>query len=232
MQTLRWTQVRWEKGHRRGAYYQCEACGEAIYERAKLDLLAAGEWRATAEGEGLAAGFHLSALYSPFETWAEIAVEHGRVYRDPSRLRAWINLKLGEPFEDRASQIPEPALIMARCESWGAGLPDGVAILTGGVEDAAHEEPSRSNFNGAKPGVPDGMKVDNAGNVYCGGSGGIWILDAKGKKLGRIVHGQPQTTNLAFGGADWKTLYFTNARVLGSVNLKIAGNPVPALIKG
>jgi sugar lactone lactonase YvrE len=40
------------------------------------------------------------------------------------------------------------------------------------------------------------MKVDSAGNVYCGGSGGIWILDAKGKKLGRIVHGQPQTTNL------------------------------------
>ena len=68
--------------------------------------------------------------------------------------------------------------------------------------------------------------------LYCGGSGGIWILDAKGKKLGRIVHGQPQTTNLAFGGADWKTLYFTNARFLGSVNLKIAGTPVPASKKG
>jgi SMP-30/Gluconolactonase/LRE-like region len=84
-----------------------------------------------------------------------------------------------------------------------------------------------AELGGGEPGVPDGMKVDSAGNVYCGGSGGIWILDAKGKKLGRIVHGQPQTTNLAFGGADWKTLYFTNARFLGSVNLKIAGTPVP-----
>src|ERR1700746_3640719 len=67
-----------------------------------------------------------------------------------------------------------------------------------------------AELGGSEPGVPDGMKVDVAGNVYCGGSGGIWILDAKGEKLGRIVHGQPQTTNLAFGGADWKTLYFTN----------------------
>ena len=61
----------------------------------------------------------------------------------------------------------------------------------------------------AEPGVPDGMKVDVAGNVYCGGAGGLWILDPKGKKLGRIVHGQPATTNIAFGGDDWKTLYFT-----------------------
>jgi gluconolactonase len=88
-----------------------------------------------------------------------------------------------------------------------------------------------ADLGGAEPGVPDGMKVDSAGNVYCGGSGGIWILDAKGKKLGRIVHGQPQTTNLAFGGADWKTLYFTNWYFLGSVNLRIAGTPVPAAKK-
>jgi len=88
-----------------------------------------------------------------------------------------------------------------------------------------------ADLGGTEPGVPDGMKVDTAGNVYCGGSGGIWILDPKGKKLGRIVHGQPQTTNLAFGGPDWKTLYFTNWNFLGSVNLRIAGMPVPAIKK-
>ena len=88
-----------------------------------------------------------------------------------------------------------------------------------------------ADLGGTEPGVPDGMKVDTAGNVYCGGSGGIWILDPKGKKLGRIVHGQPQTTNLAFGGPDWKTLYFTNWNFLGSVNLRIAGMPVPAVKK-
>jgi len=83
------------------------------------------------------------------------------------------------------------------------------------------------DLRGSEPGVPDGMKVDVAGNVYCGGSGGIWIMDPQGKKLGRIVHGHPATTNIAFGGDDWKTLYFTSRTHLGSVNVKIAGIPVP-----
>ncbi len=84
------------------------------------------------------------------------------------------------------------------------------------------------DLRGAESGVPDGMKVDVEGNVYCGGAGGLWIIDPKGKKLGRIVHGAPATTNLAFGGADWKTLYFTSRNHLGAVNVKIAGIPVPA----
>ena len=84
-----------------------------------------------------------------------------------------------------------------------------------------------ADLTGPEPGVPDGMKVDVAGNVYCGGAGGIYVMDSKGKKLGRIVHGQPATTNMAFGGDDWKTLFFTSRTTLGSVNLKIAGLPVP-----
>jgi sugar lactone lactonase YvrE len=53
-------------------------------------------------------------------------------------------------------------------------------------------------------------------------------MDKTGKKLGRIVHGGMNTTNIAFGGDDWKTLYFTSRNFLGSVNVKIAGVPVPA----
>ena len=85
-----------------------------------------------------------------------------------------------------------------------------------------------ADLRGDEPGVPDGMKVDVEGNVYCGGSGGLWILDPKGKKLGRIAHGASATTNLAFGGDDWKTLYFTSRNHLGAVNVKISGLPVPA----
>src|ERR671924_860738 len=83
------------------------------------------------------------------------------------------------------------------------------------------------DLQGDEPGVPDGMKVDVEGNVYCGGPGGIWVMDARGKKLGRIVHGAPATTNLAFGGDDWKTVFFTRRTHLGSVNVKIPGIPVP-----
>src|SRR5712672_1347779 len=84
-----------------------------------------------------------------------------------------------------------------------------------------------ADLRGSEPGVPDGMKVDTAGNVYCGGSGGIWLLDPQGKKLGRVVHGEPATTNIGFGGDDWKTLFFTSRTHLGAVNLRIAGLPVP-----
>ena len=83
------------------------------------------------------------------------------------------------------------------------------------------------DLNGPEPGVPDGMKVDSAGNVYTGGPGGLHIMDKNGKKVGRIIHGAPATTNMAFGGDDWKTLYFTTRSSLNMVNLKIPGTPVP-----
>jgi gluconolactonase len=93
---------------------------------------------------------------------------------------------------------------------------------------AKHSDRVFADLRGPEPGVPDGMKVDVEGNVYCGGAGGIWIMDPGGRKLGRVVHGAPATTNIAFGGEDWKTLYFTSRNHLGSVNVKISGLPVPA----
>ena len=84
-----------------------------------------------------------------------------------------------------------------------------------------------ADLSGDRPGVPDGMKVDTAGNVYCGGSGGLWILDSTGKPLGIVVHGGAATTNLCFGGGDWQTLFFTTWNTLGSVAVKVPGIPVP-----
>ena len=84
------------------------------------------------------------------------------------------------------------------------------------------------DLSGERPGVPDGMKVDVEGNVYCGGSGGIWVMDATGNHLGTVVHGAPATTNMAWGGEDWKTLYFTTRDSLGRIQFKIPGLPVPS----
>lgn len=70
------------------------------------------------------------------------------------------------------------------------------------------------------------MKVDVEGNVYCMGPGGIWILDASGQRMGIILTKEP-TSNIAWGGADWKTLYFTTLTTLGRIQLKIPGVPVP-----
>jgi gluconolactonase len=75
-------------------------------------------------------------------------------------------------------------------------------------------------------GVPDGMKVDVEGNVYCTGPGGIWIFDRTGTHLGTIATGT-QTTNVAWGDADWSTLYFTTWSTLGRIRMNIPGIPVP-----
>ncbi len=96
---------------------------------------------------------------------------------------------------------------------------------------AKHTDRVFADLRGNEPGVPDGMKVDVEGNVYCGGAGGIWIVDPQGKKLGRILHGAPATTNIAFGGADWKTLYFTSRNHVGAVKVQIPGVPVPVTKK-
>lgn len=137
-QTLSWRGVTWPDGEPRKAFYACEACGGVIEEKDKHVMLAAGQWRATAEGDGLTAGFHLSALYSPFESWGQIAVDFIAAKNDPSRLKAWVNLKLGEPYEDRDTAPLSPDALQARgaaCDApWTDLLPDGVAVVTAGAD--------------------------------------------------------------------------------------------------
>ena len=74
-----------------------------------------------------------------------------------------------------------------------------------------------------RPGVPDGMKVDTKGNVYCTGPGGVWIISPEGKHLATIKTPE-RITNLAFGNADGKMLYLTGRTgELFGINLKVAG---------
>jgi gluconolactonase len=71
-------------------------------------------------------------------------------------------------------------------------------------------------------GVPDGMKVDQKGNVYSAGPRGLWIMSPKGKHLGTLLTPE-RLANLAFGDADGKTLYLTARSGLYRVHLKIPG---------
>jgi gluconolactonase len=68
----------------------------------------------------------------------------------------------------------------------------------------------------------DGMKVDQKGNLYISGPGGLWILSPEGKHLGTIV-GPRHPHNLAWGGEDGKTLYLCALEGLYRIRLKIAG---------
>jgi gluconolactonase len=71
-------------------------------------------------------------------------------------------------------------------------------------------------------GVPDGMKVDVEGRVYCTGPGGVWVFDPDGRHLGTIR--LPEIpANLAFGGPDQKTLFFTARTSVYSMRVKTPG---------
>ncbi|HXX14712.1 MAG TPA: SMP-30/gluconolactonase/LRE family protein [Candidatus Eremiobacteraceae bacterium] len=73
-----------------------------------------------------------------------------------------------------------------------------------------------------KGGVPDGMKVDGEGNLYVTGPEGIWVWDAEGKHLGTIVLPE-QPANLAWGDADYGTLYITATKSVYKLRSKAHG---------
>jgi gluconolactonase len=68
----------------------------------------------------------------------------------------------------------------------------------------------------------DGVKVDERGNVYVSGPGGLWIVSPEGKRLGQIVPPE-HPHNLAWGGADRKSLYLTAQTGLYRLRLNVAG---------
>ena len=70
-------------------------------------------------------------------------------------------------------------------------------------------------------GLPDGLKVDSAGNLFASGPGGILVISPEGKHLGTIMTGQ-STANCAFGD-DGHTLYMTADMFLMRVKLKTTG---------
>jgi len=75
-------------------------------------------------------------------------------------------------------------------------------------------------------GVPDGMKVDVEGRVYCTGPGGTWVFAPDGRRLG-IIRTPEVPANLAFGGPDLRTLFFTARTSVYAMRVKAPGQPHP-----
>ena len=75
-------------------------------------------------------------------------------------------------------------------------------------------------------GVPDGMKVDVEGRVYCTGPGGTWVFAPDGARLG-IIRTPEVPANLAFGGPDLRTLFFTARTSVYTLRAKVPGQPHP-----
>ena len=75
-------------------------------------------------------------------------------------------------------------------------------------------------------GVPDGMKVDAEGRVYCTGPGGCWVFDAAGNQVG-IIRLPEIPANCAWGGEDNRTMLFTARTSVDSLRMATPGTAIP-----
>ncbi len=113
----------------------CAGCKKRIPERFKQQMLNAGKWIAEMPERPIV-GFHLNALYSPWrENWLALAQEwhEANTEKNVEKLRAFINLRLGETWEEDGDAI-EAIALKARLEPYQAEVPDGVGILTASVD--------------------------------------------------------------------------------------------------
>lgn len=72
------------------------------------------------------------------------------------------------------------------------------AVKEDGTLAAGKEINNVTDRVGKEPGLPDGLAVDRQGHLWASGPGGIYVMDADGKLLGRVLTGQP-ASNCCFG---------------------------------
>ena len=77
-------------------------------------------------------------------------------------------------------------------------------------------------FSVINPGVPDGMRVDSEGHLFCSAGDGIQVFNVNGKLIGKIL--TPQTaSNCTFGGSNLKELFITATKSVWRVSLLVSG---------
>ena len=135
-QTLKFAQITWPKNKPKEAVYICEHCTARIENHQKHAMLAQGEWRPSAVGDGRTAGFHLSSLYSPvgWFSWADAAAMFQRAQKNPSLLQVFVNTVLGETWAE-AGDAPDWQRLYGRRESYNLGaVPAGGLFLVAGCD--------------------------------------------------------------------------------------------------
>lgn len=164
--------VKWPEGKPHEAYYVCAGNGCVIEEEHKPQMIEDGEWHATAEGLPGVASFHISALYSlfPNAAWGKLAVEFVDAKGDRKKLQPFINLVLGESFEDTSAQgrTFAPHELEERVEPYQADVPLGCRFVTFGVDVQSGKQGSGGYFEASAYGWGAGEK---------GALIGHWVLD-------------------------------------------------------
>lgn len=130
-QRLVFSQVRWTSDPL-GAEYVCGSCGYCIPNHRKPWMLERGEWVATYP-DRTTAGFHISALYSPWVSWGELAKKWVEAQGDPAREQVFFNTSLGETWDVANAETWDEEGLLLLCEPLPE-VPAAAVVLTAGVD--------------------------------------------------------------------------------------------------
>ncbi|MCF4981346.1 phage terminase large subunit family protein [Pseudomonas gessardii] len=144
MQTLEWERLHYSQDFS-VVHYECAGpdCDVLIEEHHKGDMLARGEWRAHAKGDGETVGFHLNALYSPlgWTGWKSLAKQFEKAKKaqakgDLEPMQVFYNTRLAKVWDSAQAQTKASVLIeRARREGYSLGaMPAAVMMITGAVD--------------------------------------------------------------------------------------------------
>lgn len=142
MQVLEWENLKYTDDYSKVQYLCCNPeCGCLIDEHHKGEMLAKGEWRAHAEGDGETVGFYLNALYAPlgWVSWLGMAKQHDKAKKaqdkgDLEPMQVFYNTRLARLW-DSAQEITKASELQARAEDYRLGTaPIGVLIITAAVD--------------------------------------------------------------------------------------------------
>ena len=141
-QVLKFKQIKWPDEHndnvdmiRDTAYYECEHCGEHIYDRHKMEMLRRGEWRAVNESQSKvrSVSYHLSSIYSPWVTFGDVAYEFKNSKGTPATLMNFINSWLAEPW--RSAKTKSTQNMEFTQSNYPCGVvPDKAVLLIASVD--------------------------------------------------------------------------------------------------
>ncbi|MFT2186351.1 phage terminase large subunit family protein [Pseudomonas putida] len=148
MQVLEWERLLYSADFQT-VHYQCSSpdCDVLIEENHKVEMLAQGEWRSHAKGDGETVGFHLNALYAPlgWTSWADLAKQFEKAKRAQDRgdlepMQVFYNTRLAKVW-DSAIEQTKAEVLQARAlqEDYVLGtLPVGALALTASVDVQAN----------------------------------------------------------------------------------------------
>jgi phage terminase large subunit GpA-like protein len=133
--------ITWDEDKPETAAMLCPACGVFIEEgQYKTAMLDAGEWRPTAVCPPEMRSYHLPSMYSPLGwlSWKQMAREHLDAVHESkrgsfSKLQQFVNLSLGEAWEEKGERI-KPQTLLDRAEVYAAPVPAGVGVLVASVD--------------------------------------------------------------------------------------------------